>query len=36
VAEGGDRVAALEERLERLEGAFDELLARLDKVPARE
>jgi uncharacterized protein len=33
---GGDRIAAMEERLERLEGAFDELLSRLDKVPGRE
>jgi len=33
---GDDRVAAIEERLERLEGAFDELLSRLDKVPDRE
>jgi uncharacterized protein len=30
-----DRVGALESRLERLETAFDELLARLDKVPGR-
>jgi uncharacterized protein len=36
VPESGDRVAAIEARLERLEGAFDELLARLDKVPGRE
>jgi uncharacterized protein len=36
VPEAGDRVAALEGRLERLEDAFDELLARLDKVPGRE
>jgi hypothetical protein len=28
-----DRVGTLEARLERLEDAFDELLARLDKVP---
>ena len=34
--EGGDRLGAIEERLERLEGAFDELIARLDKVPDRE
>jgi uncharacterized protein YceH (UPF0502 family) len=33
---GGDRLGAIEERLERLEGAFDELIARLDKVPDRE
>jgi uncharacterized protein YceH (UPF0502 family) len=31
--EGADRLGAIEERLERLEGAFDELIARLDKVP---
>ena len=31
-----DRVAAIEERLERLEHAFDDLLSRLDKVPDRE
>lgn len=31
-----DRVGELEVRLERLEAAFDELLARLDKVPGRE
>ena len=31
-----DRVAAVEERLERLEHAFDDLLSRLDKVPDRE
>jgi uncharacterized protein YceH (UPF0502 family) len=31
-----DRVGTLEARLERLEGAFDELLARLDKVPGGE
>ena len=31
-----DRVGELEARLERLETAFDELLARLDKVPGRE
>jgi uncharacterized protein YceH (UPF0502 family) len=31
-----DRVAAIEERLERLEHAFDDLLGRLDKVPDRE
>ena len=31
-----DRVAELEERLGRLEHAFDELLSRLDKVPDRE
>jgi uncharacterized protein YceH (UPF0502 family) len=35
-AEGADRLGAIEERLERLEGAFDELIARLDKVPDRE
>ena len=34
-SEGADRVGAIEERLERLEGAFDELIARLDKVPDR-
>jgi uncharacterized protein YceH (UPF0502 family) len=33
---GDDRVAAIEARLERLEHAFDDLLARLDKVPDRE
>jgi uncharacterized protein YceH (UPF0502 family) len=31
-----DRVAAIAERLERLERAFDDLLNRLDKVPDRE
>jgi uncharacterized protein len=31
-----DQVAAIEERLERLERAFDDLLSRLDKVPDRE
>ena len=31
-----DRVVAIEERLERLERAFDDLLSRLDKVPDRE
>ena len=31
-----DRVGAIEERLERLEHAFDDLLSRLDKVPDRE
>jgi uncharacterized protein len=36
VPESGDRVAAIEARLERLEGAFDELLVRLDRVPGRE
>ena len=30
---GDDRVGAIEERLERLEHAFDDLLSRLDKVP---
>ena len=35
-SEGGDRLGAIEERLERLEGALDELIARLDKVPDRE
>ena len=34
--EGADRFGAIEERLERLESAFDELIARLDKVPDRE
>ena len=33
---GDDRVAAIEARLERLEHAFDDLLARLDKLPDRE
>jgi uncharacterized protein YceH (UPF0502 family) len=33
---GDDRVTAIEERLERLERAFDDLLTRLDKVPDRE
>lgn len=33
---GGDRLASLEERLARLERSFDELLARVDKVPGRE
>jgi uncharacterized protein YceH (UPF0502 family) len=33
---GNDQVAAIEERLERLERAFDDLLSRLDKVPDRE
>jgi uncharacterized protein len=33
---GDDQVAAIEERLERLERAFDDLLSRLDKVPDRE
>jgi uncharacterized protein YceH (UPF0502 family) len=32
-SDGGDRIAAIEERLERLERSFDELLARIDKVP---
>jgi uncharacterized protein YceH (UPF0502 family) len=31
VREEGDRIATIEERLERLERAFDELLARLDR-----
>jgi uncharacterized protein YceH (UPF0502 family) len=31
-----DRVATLEERLERLERGFDELLARLDRLPSGE
>jgi uncharacterized protein YceH (UPF0502 family) len=31
-----DQVAAIEERLERLERAFDDLLSSLDKVPGRE
>jgi len=35
-AHGDDQVAAIEERLERLERAFDDLLGRLDKVPDRE
>jgi uncharacterized protein len=35
-AEGVDRLGAIEERLGRLEGAFDELIARLDRVPDRE
>jgi hypothetical protein len=34
--EGADRLGAIEARLERLEGAFDELIASLDKVPDRE
>jgi uncharacterized protein len=34
--EGGDRVAAIEERLERLERSFDELLSRVDRVADRE
>jgi uncharacterized protein YceH (UPF0502 family) len=34
--EGADRLDTIEGRLERLEGAFDELIARLDKVPDRE
>jgi uncharacterized protein YceH (UPF0502 family) len=33
---GDHQVAAIEERLERLERAFDDLLGRLDKVPDRE
>jgi uncharacterized protein YceH (UPF0502 family) len=33
---GDDQVAAIEQRLERLEHAFDDLLSRLDKVPDRE
>jgi hypothetical protein len=33
---GDDQVAAIEERLERLERAFEDLLSRLDKVPDRE
>jgi uncharacterized protein YceH (UPF0502 family) len=33
---GDEQVAAIEERLERLERAFDDLLTRLDKVPDRE
>jgi uncharacterized protein YceH (UPF0502 family) len=33
---GDDQVAAIEQRLERLERAFDDLLGRLDKVPDRE
>jgi uncharacterized protein YceH (UPF0502 family) len=33
---GDDRVAEIEARLERLEQAFDDLLARLDKVPDHE
>jgi uncharacterized protein YceH (UPF0502 family) len=35
-ARGDDQVAAIEERLGRLERAFDDLLSRLDKVPDRE
>jgi len=35
-ARGDDRVTAIEERLERLEHAFDDLLNRLEKVPDRE
>jgi uncharacterized protein YceH (UPF0502 family) len=31
-----DQIAVIEERLERLERAFDDLLSRLDKVPDRE
>jgi uncharacterized protein len=31
----GDRIAQLEERLERLERGFDELVARLDNLPGR-
>jgi uncharacterized protein YceH (UPF0502 family) len=31
----GDRVAQLDERLERLERGFDELVARLDNLPGR-
>ena len=34
--EGDDRVTAIEERLERLERSFDELLSRVDKVADRE
>jgi uncharacterized protein YceH (UPF0502 family) len=34
--EEGDRVATIEERLERLEHGFDELLARLDRLPSSE
>ncbi|MBA3733831.1 MAG: YceH family protein [Actinobacteria bacterium] len=34
--EGADRVIQIEQRLERLETAFDELIARLDRVPDRE
>src|SRR6266496_1272906 len=30
---GDDRIGSIEERLERLERAFDDLLSRLDKVP---
>jgi uncharacterized protein YceH (UPF0502 family) len=33
---GGDRIGAVEERLERLERALDDLLGRLDRVPDRE
>jgi uncharacterized protein YceH (UPF0502 family) len=33
---GGDRIGAVEERLERLERALDDLLSRLDRVPDRE
>jgi len=35
-ARGDDRVTAIEERLERLEHAFNDLLNRLEKVPDRE
>jgi uncharacterized protein YceH (UPF0502 family) len=35
-ARADDRVGAIEERLERLERAFDDLLSSLDKVPGRE
>jgi uncharacterized protein len=34
--EAGDRVTAIEERLERLERSFDELLSRVDRVADRE
>jgi uncharacterized protein YceH (UPF0502 family) len=34
--ESGDRVAAIEQRLERLERSFDELLSRVDRVADRE
>jgi uncharacterized protein YceH (UPF0502 family) len=33
---GDDQISAIEDRLERLERAFDDLLGRLDRVPDRE